>query len=72
MLAQARNLRDEGADVVIAVVESHGRPATAALVEGLEVIPRIARPYRGSTFDEMFVGVGGELPGEQADVQPRE
>ncbi|SDU80923.1 sensor histidine kinase [Gordonia westfalica] len=53
MLAQARNLRDEGADVVIAVVESHGRPATAALVEGLEVIPRIARPYRGSTFDEM-------------------
>ncbi|WP_238418726.1 DUF4118 domain-containing protein [Gordonia sp. 'Campus'] len=55
MLAQARSLVDEGVDVVVAVVESHGRVATAALVEGLEVIPRVHRPYRGTPLEEMDV-----------------
>lgn len=53
MLAHARVLRDEGSDVVIGVVESHGRVATAALVEGLEVIPRQALNYRGTVLEEM-------------------
>lgn len=53
MLAHARVLRDEGVDVVVAVVESHGRIATAALLEGLEVIPRRTVSYRGTDLDEM-------------------
>lgn len=53
MLAHARVLADEGKDVVVGVVESHGRAATAALVEGLEVIPRRRTEYRGTVLEEM-------------------
>ncbi|KSU61293.1 MULTISPECIES: sensor histidine kinase [Gordonia] len=53
MLAQARTLVDEGVDVVIGVVESHGRVATAALAEGVEVVPRTRRPYRGTPLEDM-------------------
>ena len=53
MLAQARTLVDEGTDVVIGVVESHGRVATAALAEGVEVVPRTRRPYRGTPLEDM-------------------
>ena len=40
MLEEGRRLADDGRDVVIGVVETHGRAATAALVEGLPVVPR--------------------------------
>ena len=40
MLAAARALRDEGGDVVVGVVETHGRKETEALLQGLEVLPR--------------------------------
>lgn len=40
MLEEGRRLAAEGRDVVIAVVEAHGRIATAAMAEGLEVVPR--------------------------------
>lgn len=53
MLSQARGLADEGVDVVIAVVESHGRSATAALTDGLEEIPRREEVYRGAVLEEM-------------------
>jgi two-component system sensor histidine kinase KdpD len=53
MLEEGRRLRDEGKDVVVAVVETHGRAATSALVEGLEVIPRRTVEHRGVTLDEM-------------------
>ena len=53
MLSHARGLADEGVDVVIAVVESHGRSATAALTEGLEEIPRRDEVYRGAVLEEM-------------------
>lgn len=53
MLAQARTLVDEGTDVVIGIVETHGRVATAALAEGLETVPRISRSYRGTPLEEM-------------------
>jgi two-component system sensor histidine kinase KdpD len=53
MLEEGRRLRDEGKDVVVAVVETHGRAATSALVEGLEVIPRRSVEHRGVTLDEM-------------------
>ena len=53
MLATARLLVDEGADVVVAVVESHGRVATAALVDGFEVVARRSVSYRGTVLEEM-------------------
>ncbi len=53
MLEEGRRLRDEGHDVVIAIVETHGRVATAAQAEGLEVIPRRAVAHRGVALDEM-------------------
>ena len=53
MLATARGLIDEGSDLVVAVVESHGRSATAALVEGLEVVERTSVAYRDATLEEV-------------------
>lgn len=53
MLEEGRRLRDEGRDVVVAVVETHGRAATAALVEGLEVVPRRVERHRDVELDEM-------------------
>ncbi len=49
--AQAR-LRD-GTDVVVGVVETHGRKETQALVAGLEVVPRRHVEYRGRKLQEM-------------------
>ena len=42
MLQEARRLRAQGLDVLVGVVETHGRQDTAALVEGLELLPRKA------------------------------
>ncbi|WP_031332804.1 DUF4118 domain-containing protein [Williamsia sp. D3] len=53
MLAQAHTLADEGVDVVVAVVESHGRTATEAMVDGLEVVARAEYEYRQTTLSEM-------------------
>ena len=49
MLQGARRLKEEGRDVVIGIVETHGRPETAALLDGLEVLPRREWLYRGHT-----------------------
>jgi two-component system sensor histidine kinase KdpD len=53
MLEEGHRRRDRGTDVVIAFVESHGRRKTEALAEGLELIPRLRRSYRGTEFTEM-------------------
>ncbi|MEV8212113.1 ATP-binding protein [Leifsonia sp. NPDC077715] len=53
MLEEGERLRALGTDVVVAVVETHGRVATAALLEGLEVVPRRLVEHRGVTLDEM-------------------
>jgi two-component system sensor histidine kinase KdpD len=53
MLQSAHALKKDGYDVVIGVVETHGRKETEALVEGLEIIPRQRIPYRGRTLTEM-------------------
>ena len=53
MLEEGRRLLSDGADVVVAVVETHGRAATAALVDGLEVVPRRAIEHRGVRLDEL-------------------
>ena len=55
MLGEGHRRVERGADVVVAFAESHGRPQTAALLDGLEVIPRKQIEYRGSTFQEMDV-----------------
>jgi two-component system sensor histidine kinase KdpD len=53
MLEEGRRLAQSGADVVVAVVETHGRPATAALLDGLEVVPRAEVEHRGVSLSEM-------------------
>lgn len=53
MLEEGRRLLDSGSDVVVAVVETHGRAATSALVDGLEVIDRAVVEHRGVSLDEM-------------------
>src|SRR5678816_3997479 len=40
MLSRARELKKQGVDVVVGLVETHGRAETQALLEGLEVLPR--------------------------------
>jgi two-component system, OmpR family, sensor histidine kinase KdpD len=42
-----------GTDVVVGLVETHGRQNTAAQIDGLAVIPRKAVGYRGARFEEM-------------------
>ncbi len=53
MLAEGRRLRAEGHDVVIGLVETHGRPETGAQIGSLEVIPRTQISYRGVTIEDM-------------------
>lgn len=53
MLLAGRARRAEGVDVVIGVVETHGRRETEALIEGYETIPRAQVAYRGQSVDEM-------------------
>jgi two-component system, OmpR family, sensor histidine kinase KdpD len=52
MLEEARAKHRESVDVVVGVVETHGRAETAALLEGLEILPRRAIEYRGITLHE--------------------
>lgn len=53
MLQEGQRLRRQGVDVVIAVVETHGRAETAALVGDLEQVPRRTIEYRGVKLEEM-------------------
>src|SRR5689334_9067850 len=55
MLQQARARKRDGYDVVVGVVETHGRRETEALLEGLEIVPRRALDYRGQQLDEMDI-----------------
>ena len=53
MLAEGRHLRDTGRDVVIGIVETHGRAATRAQCEGLEQVARRVVAHRGVELDEL-------------------
>jgi two-component system sensor histidine kinase KdpD len=55
MLQGARRLKEEGVDVVVGLVETHGRAETGALLEGLEVLPRRMVEYRGRTIGEFDI-----------------
>jgi two-component system sensor histidine kinase KdpD len=52
MLVAGRKLKAEGRDVVIGVVETHGRTETAALLGDLEILPPKLMPYRGKDLRE--------------------
>jgi two-component system sensor histidine kinase KdpD len=53
MLLSAQAKRREGADVVIGIVETHGRRETEALLDGLETVPRRDVDYKGHHLAEM-------------------
>ncbi len=53
MLEEAHALRRRGVDVVGALVETHGRAETAALIGDLEIVPRRRVEYRGVSVEEM-------------------
>jgi len=55
MLSEGIRRRSRGEDVVVAVVETHGRKAIAELAARLEAVPRRQLEYRGASFEEMDV-----------------
>lgn len=55
MLEAARQRKKEGFDVVIGVAETHGRPETAALLDGLETLPRKTIEYKGIELKEFDI-----------------
>ncbi len=52
MLSAAQRERKAGREVLVGVVETHGRSETAEMLAGLEVLPRKDMPYRGQTLKE--------------------
>ncbi len=55
MLQEAHQLKDEGIDVVVGLVETHGRADVVKLLDGLEIIPRRRQEYRGIIVEEMDI-----------------
>ncbi len=55
VLGEAHRRAARGADVVVGLVETHGRPRTAEQLEGLEVLPRTTVPHRGVALGELDV-----------------
>ncbi|MDD7927825.1 sensor histidine kinase [Actinomycetospora chibensis] len=54
-LNEARRRLERGTDVVVGLVETHGRARTAELLEGLEVLPRAVLDHRGTALSELDV-----------------
>jgi two-component system, OmpR family, sensor histidine kinase KdpD len=55
MLQEGQQAAREGVDVVIGYLEPHDRPETAALAEGLEIVPHLRAPVGGAVLAEMDV-----------------
>src|ERR1700675_349784 len=53
MLEETHAMAKQGVDVVLGFIETHGRAETAALIEGLEYVPRRRVEYRGLVVEEM-------------------
>ncbi len=53
MLEEGHRRLERGTDVVVGYVELHGRPRTGALLEGLEIVPRVRVEYQGVQVEEM-------------------
>ena len=62
MLEEGHRRLERGTDVVVGYVEVHGRPRTQALLEGLEILPRLQVEYRGVTVEEMDTDGGHRAP----------
>lgn len=52
MLSRARRLKADGVDIVVGLVETHGRSETASLLDGLEVLPRRPVDHQGTVIEE--------------------
>src|SRR5580704_1231190 len=64
MLTAGKRRQSEGVEVLVGVVETHGRKDTEALTEGLEVLPRQPIEYRGRTLLEFDIdGALARRPG---------
>ncbi|MGW3472084.1 DUF4118 domain-containing protein [Saccharopolyspora sp. NPDC000995] len=57
MLCEGHRRQERGTDVAVGFVETYGRPRTTELLDGMEVLPRQALGYRGTTFTELDVDV---------------
>jgi two-component system sensor histidine kinase KdpD len=55
MLGEAAARRDAGTDVVVGVVETHGRAETAARLMGFEIVPQVELSYQGRTLEELDI-----------------
>ena len=55
MLEAARQRKKEGVDIVVGVIETHGRSETAGLLEGLEILPRKVIDYKGFKLKEFDI-----------------
>jgi two-component system sensor histidine kinase KdpD len=53
MLEEGHRRAERGTEVVVGFVETHGRPLTAALLDGLEIVPRRRIEYRGVVVEEL-------------------
>jgi two-component system sensor histidine kinase KdpD len=53
MLLEGHRLKEEGIDVAVGLVETHGRAETGRLAEKIEIIPRRKTQYRGISIEEM-------------------
>lgn len=53
MLTEAHRIASQGADVVVGVVETHGRAETEQLLLGLDIVPLRSVEYRGTTLREL-------------------
>jgi K+-sensing histidine kinase KdpD len=53
MLREGRERLQRGEDVVVAYVETYGRPRTDELMDGFEIVPRAKVPYRGTVLEDM-------------------
>ncbi len=55
MLQEGQVMRNEGIDVAVGLVETHGRADIVKLLEGFEIIPRLVQEYKGIKVEEMDV-----------------
>ncbi|MCX4637750.1 ATP-binding protein [Streptomyces platensis] len=61
MLDEGRRRAARGKEVRVGFAECHGRPSTAAMLEGLDVLPRVTRRHRGTDFTELDLDLVLEL-----------
>jgi two-component system sensor histidine kinase KdpD len=55
MLSEAHVLKEKNKDVVVGIVETHGRIETENLLEGLEILPRVKIDYKGIRLEELDI-----------------